>query len=104
MNRSVSFPFSLSAVLAECGAISTLGKSHSGDSGGSVGDTVDKVTKPLQDTVDKVTGGGGGGGGGTSGGGGGGTVDNTLSYADAKAKCLIDDPLHLDACIADLLG
>ena len=26
MNRSVSFPFSLSAVLAECGAISTLGK------------------------------------------------------------------------------
>ena len=58
------------------------------DPTGTVKDTTDGVKDTVDDTVNDP----------------GGTVDNTLTYAEAKAKCLVSDPLHLDACIADLLN
>ncbi len=72
----------------------------------STTDTVQKTTNTVKDTVNKAkdtvnkaTGGGGGGGGGT--------VDNTLTKAEAKTKCLAKgisalDTAALNTCINNL--
>ena len=74
------------------------------DGGDAVQDTVESgantVEKTVKDTVDNVTGGGGGGGG---------SVEDTLTRAEAEAKCLADgiSPLNLTAlnnCIEDYMG
>jgi membrane-bound lytic murein transglycosylase B len=88
----------------------TGGTGGTGDTGG----VVSGVTGTVGGVVGGVTGSGGSGsgsgsGGSDSGSGSGSTpspdpVQDTLTYAEAKAKCLTKDPLHLDACIADLLG
>ncbi len=79
-----------------------------GGGGDLVGDTVKKTT----DGVKKLVGGGGGGTGGDSGGsagtggGAGDPVGETLSYLDAKLKCLANNPLlsgaALENCIVNL--
>ena len=75
-----------------------------GDNGGdALTDTVEKSTDTVQKTTDGVkkavedaTGGGGDAGG---------TVSSSLTYAEAKAKCLADNVslLNLESCIADLM-
>lgn len=106
------------------GSGGSLGGSSSGSTGGVVpgtssggtttsggGNVVGDTVKKATDTVDKVV---GGVTGGLTGGGGGGSsspapapVKETLSYAEAKTKCLAQgisalDLAKLNSCIANL--